>query len=148
MGRQGWSKHSLISGLCLWQQQPPSRVSHGWKTWPLSMTVANPQTWVNNSSLMFCTLWEFLRRCSLHPRGQKLGSRKFIFIYYYYLKATALSRCFASIKLDVRVKREKSKNWEGNKKKKSFGVKGNSITSSQIWKHTIFGALFKKKKIK
>lgn len=77
MGRQGWSKRSLISGSAFYSSNH-CQESHmderlGYSA-PLLQTSRNILTWVNNSSPIFCTLWAFLRRCeyimpcSLHRR--------------------------------------------------------------------------------
>lgn len=63
----GWSKLPLISGCAFDTTESHMDERLGY----FSTAVANRWTWFNNSLLMFCTLWEFLRRCtttaSHHP---------------------------------------------------------------------------------
>lgn len=56
----GWSKHPLILGCAFdtAESHMDERLGH------FSTAVANWWTWLNNSWLMFCTLWEFLKRCT------------------------------------------------------------------------------------
>lgn len=64
MGRRGRSKRSLISGSSSdssrYCQEPHMDESH---SPALEQTSRNVLTSVNNSSLIFCTLWGFLKRC-------------------------------------------------------------------------------------